>query len=762
MPSAIAEETLTACRVRVTGHVQGVGFRPFVKRLADDLGLVGGVGNDSAGVFLDVKGSREQLDSFFISLRADAPKESHIEAVDIETIDVRHRYDFEIYPCPEETPGPRRARVPRDYATCVACLTETRDPENRRFRYAFTTCTTCGPRYTLLNRMPYERAGTAMRAFPLCRDCACEFTDCDDRRFHAEVMACPQCGPRVSCDDCTDDDALVRAADVLKRGKIVALKGLGGYQLLTRADDDAAIARLRACKRRPTKPLAVMVRTVVDAERFSLLRDIERELLASRENPILLVTVRAESGLAGGIAPHLDHVGLMLPTTPMHHRLLELVDFPVVATSCNRGEEPILADDATAADLAALADVVLTHDRPIVRRLDDSVVRVIAGQPSVIRLARGYAPLPLTALERWLDRLGSKRPAGGVLALGGHQKNAVALWTGTQAILGPHLGDLDGVRTRSAWQRRLGELAELFGSPIRMLAVDLHPDYASRRWAEASGLPIIEVAHHYAHAVSAMVEHDLLDQTVLALTWDGTGLGPSGELWGGECLRASVNSFERVATLRPICLPGGEAAIRQPWRIGVAMLIDAFGTTPASIWSGVSNDAVGSVSQMLDRNVCCPTTTSIGRLFDGVASLLLGVSDVSYEGEAAAWLESEADPTNEGEYPVVVEHSQGMAIWDWRPAVRALVADRDQGVSEAVCAARFHNTIARWSQIVASGNSEADVVFAGGCFQNALLTECVKTRLESIGKRVHLPGIIPVNDGGLAAGQLAIALARRA
>ncbi len=762
MPSAIAAETLTACRVRIGGHVQGVGFRPFVKRLADDLGLAGGVGNDSAGVVLDIEGLREQIEAFLANLQFNAPVASRIEALNIEAIEVEHRHNFEIYPCPEEPPGPCHARVPRDSAMCAACLAESCDPADRRFRYAFTTCTTCGPRYTLLNRMPYERDSTSMRAFPFCRDCACEFANVDDRRFHAEVMACPQCGPRVFCGGLKDDAAMVCAAESLRRGEIVALKGLGGYQLLTRADNDAAIARLRARKHRPTKPLAVMVRTIAEADRYADLSTMERELLASRENAIVLVKSRGESGLGAGLAPHLDYVGLMLPTTPMHYRLLERFDFPVVATSCNRGEEPILADEAAPADLAALADVVLTHDRHIVRRLDDSVVRVVAGQPSVIRLARGYAPLPLISLESWLDRLGSSRPAGGVLALGSHQKNAVALWTGTQAILGPHLGDLDSARTRSAWQRHLGELSELYGSPVRTLAVDLHPDYAARRWAEASGLPIIEVAHHHAHATAAMVEHDLLDETVLALTWDGTGLGPTGGLWGGECLRASIRGFERFAALRPIRLPGGDAAIRQPWRIAVGMLIDAFSETPSTMWTGVSNDMVGVVAQMLDRRVCCPTTTSMGRLFDGIASLILGMSVVSHEGEAAAWLESTADSANTDGYPIIVEHQHGTAIWDWRPAVRALIADCNQGVSKGVRAARFHNTIARWAQIVTSENSEVDVVLTGGCFQNALLTVRVKNELEAIGKRVHLPGIIPVNDGGLAAGQLAIALARLA
>jgi hydrogenase maturation protein HypF len=768
MQSTNVMANTAAYRVRVTGHVQGVGFRPFVKRLADDLGLTGSVSNDSNGVFIEIEGEPSHLDALLLRLRGDAPETVRIETVTTERMDCIARETFEILLAPRARLGAGLARAPRDRAVCDECLNEFRDPVDRRHQYAFTTCTTCGPRYTVLKSMPYERGGTSMSDFPLCDICAREFVDVDDRRFHAEVMACSRCGPQVDFQDMrsshreTGDVAIDRAADALTRGDIVALKGLGGFQLLARADDAATVARLRARKHRPSKPLAVMVRSYAEATRYAHLDADDREWLESPENPIVLVRQRHDAALFAGIAPNLNQVGVLLPTTPLHHRLLEHVSFPVVATSGNRREEPILADDATATDLGVLADVALTHNRPIVRRLDDSVLRVIAGKASVIRLARGFAPHPLTSLERWLDRLGSDRPTGGVLALGGQQKNAVALWTGRQAILGPHFGDLESGRARSVWRRHLKDLAGLFGAEIQTLITDLHPDYAAYRWAERSGLPMVKVAHHHAHAAAAMVEHNLLDRTVLALTWDGTGLGPGGELWGGECLRASLTDFQRIAALRPLRLPGGEAAIRQPWRIGVALLNDALGDVNESLWADISFATVRGIRQLLDRQIQCSVTTSLGRLFDGVASLLLGVSHVTYEGEAATWMESIADPAIDDSYPVEFENQDGLLIWDWRPVVRSMVADRNLGVPTAICSTRFHNSIARWAQIVASTHSESDIVLSGGCFQNALLTDRVGRGLETIGKRVHRPGIIPVNDGGLAAGQLAVGLARPA
>jgi hydrogenase maturation protein HypF len=762
MSAPIAKPCRLAHRLRVFGDVQGVGFRPYVKRLADELGVSGCVGNDRDGVYIELEGDAARIDVLLRRLPREVPCPARIETMEVQPIQCSERVGFSIEST-QASAGARRARIPRDRGLCAACRREIHDSHDRRHRYPFTSCVVCGPRYTVLARMPYERAGTVMTQFPMCSRCSGEFQNPTDRRHHAEVMACAACGPEVSFQSLCDskasvgEEAIRFAVDALIQGQIVALKGIGGFQLLVRADDSEAVAGLRARKQRPSKPLAVMVRSLDEASQHVHLGSAESEALACAENPIVLLPRRSESTIALEVSPHLNHIGVLLPTTPLHSLLLENLPFPVVATSCNRGEEPILGEEATSKDIADLADAVLDHNRPILRRLDDSVVRLIDGRKSVIRLARGYAPLPLTNLERWVGRKG-EAPGGGLIALGGQQKNAVALWTGAQAVLGPHIGDLEGNRTFAAWRDHLLELSKLYGTEPRVMIADAHPDYAATRWAEDSGLPVEKVFHHHAHAAAAMVEHDLLDRPVLALTWDGTGLGPGGVLWGGECLRATLTDFERISTLRPIPLPGGDAAIREPWRIAAALIWESFGNVRGFPSSNISAKQIQGVVRLLETGVQCPRASSLGRLFDGFACLILGANTVTYEGEAAAWLEAIADPTVQEAYPIAVEKIAGVLVWDWRPTVKALIAD--QGSSASSRAARFHNSIADWARTVAIAYPDEDVVCSGGCFQNALLTQRVCHALESIGKRVGRPGLIPVNDGGLAAGQLAIALGR--
>ena len=761
----------SAIRVRVRGLVQGVGFRPHVYRLACDLGLTGWVRNDGAGVLIHAEGSPATLDCFSHQLTSDAPSAATIEAVESEVSEQHGATRFRILTTRQEDDGPGSVRVPADRAVCPACLAEVDDPADRRHAYPFTTCTDCGPRYSILARLPYDRPETGMVGFRLCKDCAEEYDDPECRRFHAETIACPACGPALLFRDlrsgaaCAGPAAITSAAECLRAGSVLALKGVGGFQLLARADCSDAVRLLRRLKVRPSKPLALMVLSADEAEHIGRVGPAERRLLTSAENPIVLLDLLpgGNEALAPEVAPRLASVGVQLPTTPLHHLLLGQIEFPAICTSANRSDEPIISD-AAALLAADLAGAVLTHNRPIVRRVDDSVLRVIDGRSVTVRLGRGLAPLPLPSLERWARK---NRPGAlPCLATGGHQKAAPALWTGTQAVLSAHVGDLDSAQTRRTFVETAGSLAELYGCSVASLACDLHPDYFSTRWAHEQGRPVVAVQHHHAHAVACMVEHDLLDREVLAFTWDGTGYGPDGTVWGGEVLRTHLNGFERVSSLRPFPLPGGEAAIRHPARVALGLLTQAIG--PDAVLGdvvlldrlGLTAGAAGTLLRAVERGVNSPWTSSVGRLFDGVAAMLLAVGETSSEGEAAGWLEAVADADVIDAYPLpLVSEVGGTARGDWRPLVRALHEDWRRGESCGRCAARFHNALAGWAAVVAATFPVHNVVLGGGCFQNALLTTRVRAAVEQLGRRVFGPGQVPPGDGGLAVGQLAVALA---
>lgn len=768
--------TVAAVALRVRGLVQGVGFRPFVFRLARQLRLTGWVRNDARGVAIHVEGHPRRLERFCAGLVHGAPRCAKVSGLQrVPAMPAGHT-DFRIVPSSDDgretTDG---MRVPTDRATCPACRREVFDASNRRHGYPFTNCTSCGPRYSIVRDLPYDRPATSMAAFALCADCRREYQAPADRRFHAEPVACAVCGPQVALwngegrELAAGHDAVAVAADRLRAGDIVATKGLGGFQLLVRADDAAAVRRLRERKGRPTKPLAVMVADVRSASRFVRIGPADRRLLRSPKNPIVLLErdPGADRFLVPEVAPRLRWIGVMLPTTPLHHLLLAELDFVVVCTSGNRGDEPIVIEEREVVPrLAGVADLFLVHNRPILRRVDDSVVRPAAGGSVTLRLARGYVPLPLPALERWAAR---RRPLpAGILAVGGQQKSALALWTGTQAVLGPHIGDLNSPRAREAFDRLTRELPELYRCAIGAVAHDLHPDYFSTHWATAQGRTAIAVQHHHAHAGAVMVEHDLLDEEVLVFTWDGTGFGPDGTVWGGEVLRARMNGFERVASLRPFALAGGEHAIREPARVALALLADALGAKAVEADAdlqgrlGMNATTTRGLLQMVTRGVNAPVTSSMGRLFDGVAALLLSAKRVSYEGEAAAWLESLASESAVDGYPLpVVESEGGVPRGDWRPLIRAILADIRGGVDTAVISARFHQSLADWAAVVAHRHPHLPVVVGGGCFQNRLLLERLVATLRASGRRVYYSGRIPPNDGGLAVGQLAVSLSER-
>lgn len=753
-----------ARRLRVHGSVQGVGFRPAVCRLASALHLDGWVCNDGVGVLIHLEGPYAKLDAFRHRLTGVLPSAARIEAFTEEAVDGEAAVGFHVCAGASRSDERMTARVPADRAMCGRCRAEIFDTANRRFRHPFASCTDCGPRLSILLAMPYERDATSMAGFAMCASCAAEYRDVADRRFHAEPIACPRCGPRLSFRESTtlaseDWLAIVATAEELRAGRIVALKGLGGYQFLVRADDDAAVARLRARKRRPTKPLAVMVGSMEHAERVACILPLERELLVSAENPIVLAeSRRAVSSL---VAPNLGHIGVLLPTTPLHALLLSLLAFPVIATSGNHGEEPIAIDEVERVRLDTIADAFLDHYRPIMRRVDDSVVRVIDGKAMTIRLARGLAPCVVPALEE-LARAVDAPP---MLAVGGQQKVALALWSGSQAILGPHLGDMDHPEARNAFDVATRDLAQLYRCEPAVLIGDLHPDYHTTRWAQSSSLPFFRVQHHHAHAAACMAEHSLLDREVLGVIFDGTGFGDDGTIWGGEIIQATSRDFKRVASLDTIVLPGGEAAIHEPTRTALSVLGDTYGWDAVPAWLldrlEFEPQRASGLVRMIERDIHSPRTSSVGRLFDAVAALLLRAHKVSYEGEAALWLEATVDPDEASAYAIGVRvDRRGLLRGDWRPVIRGLVADIADDVTPGVCAARFHNALANWSAAVAASSPCGDVVLGGGCFQNAYLTVRTRAALESLGKTVHVPARIPANDGGLAVGQLVVALAR--
>jgi len=752
--------------MRIRGLVQGVGFRPAMYRLATAVKLNGWVCNDGVGVLIHLEGASTALDMFRRRLPSVLPRAACVESIAEKSADCEGQSDFRIRAETLVNEGSIQVRIPPDRALCASCRLDVLSEANRRYRHSFASCIECGPRYSILEEIPYERHCTSMAAFRMCRGCAAEYGDKEDRRFHAEPIACPDCGPHLAysvfATDVRDDwHALMAAVVALRSGRIVALKGLGGYQLLVRADDEDAVARLRRRKRRSSKPFAVMVASIEEAERIARISPVERELLLAPENPIVLLESRYK--LADAVAPRLRQIGILLPTTPLHLLLLSQLGFPVVATSGNRNEEPIAIDDAGRNALTAIADAFLDHDREIVRRVDDSVVRVIDEHPMLIRLARGFAPSVLPALESWAMSTNIAIPP--MLAVGGQQKVALALWTGSQAVLAQHLGTLDDPESRRLFEQASHDLARLYRCEAKTIAGDLHPDYFTTRWAQSAGLSFFQVQHHHAHAVACMVEHGLLGRDVLGITFDGTGFGIDGTIWGGEFLRATMIDFHRVASLDTFALPGGEAAIREPNRIALSLLAETFGPTGVPTWLldrlRFSVERARVLVRMMERGILSPRTSSVGRLFDAIAALLLQVHKVSYEGESALWLESAVDPSEESAYPIRVRvDASGLQRGDWRPLIRCLIEDIASSVAPGVCAARFHNALARWTAAIAAASPCEDVVLGGGCFQNAHLTGQACAALESLGKKVYMPSRIPANDGGLAVGQLAVAMAR--
>ncbi|MBE0658424.1 MAG: carbamoyltransferase HypF [Bryobacteraceae bacterium] len=699
----------TRLRISLAGALQGVGFRPFVHNLAVPMGLAGWVRNTASGALIEVEGTQPALDDFRRRLRAELPPAAMILAEEFSWLAPSGVAGFEIQA--SEPSELKTAVILPDLATCPACLREMRTPGERRFGYAFTNCTRCGPRYTIVEAIPYDRPNTTMARFELCEACRAEYTDPRDRRFHAQPIACPMCGPRLSV-------SIESAAAVLRGGGILALKGIGGYQLLCDAGDEPAVLRLRERKLREWKPFAVMAPSVEQLRRHARVSDEEAALLESAAAPIVLLEAMDGTGLAPAVRRGSPWLGAMLPYSPLHHLLMEAFPHPVVCTSGNLSDEPIAIANGEAQErLGAVADGFLDHDRPVARPCDDSVARITAGRTTLLRRARGYAPMPV-----WTGRAMPK-----VLALGGHLKSTVALAVGRQVVVSQHIGDLDSPESRDAFVRTIEDLCRLYEFSPDVVACDLHPDYFSTVHASSFGCQVRHVQHHHAHAASCIAENGL-EGAVLAVTWDGTGLGTDGTIWGGEIFIVEGWQFERVAHLRPFLLPGGDAAMKDCSR-------------PAS---GILHE-IGRPSPhltILERRLNCVETTSVGRLFDALA-YLGGFTDRNhFEGEAGLLMEAAA-----------MRESAGRAVpmpeGDWRELAAEFI-DRPS-------ARMLHDSLAGWIVETTLETRVKQVALSGGCFQNALLVSLVVDALERRGIRVATHQRVPANDGGISLGQAVLA-----
>ncbi|MDH4154635.1 MAG: carbamoyltransferase HypF [Nitrospira sp.] len=777
-------------RVEVEGTVQGVGFRPFIYRLARELGLTGCVQNTRNGVSIEVEGDLPVIEGFLQRLHTDVPPSALIETMNTTIVPVLDDVGFSINKSTDS--GQRILVTPPDLATCADCLYELTDPHDRHFRYPFLTCTQCGPRYSLLTSIPYERSNTTMADFELCSACRTEYSTESDRRFHAESIACASCGPRLCLWDeqghevASGEDALRRAQVLLDQGLIVAVKGLGGFQLWVDATSDEAVRRLRERKRRPDKPFALLFPSIEAVKDHCLLSSDEEALLCSPQAPIVLARKRRNAVLAESVAPGNSYLGAMLPATPLHHLLMTLLQRPIVATSGNRSEEPIVIDEREAlVRLNRIADAFLVHDRPIARPVDDSVVMMVprtlgvedtrrAEQPKtdvmILRRARGYVPKAIS----WTDG-----PAPGVqgpvLAVGGHLKNTVALLTGNRVLLSQHLGDLSTVEAERAFRQAIEDLQRLLQITPQAIACDLHPDYRStvfaRELAATLSTPLVPVQHHHAHVASCMAEHKLGGE-VLGIAWDGAGYGGDGQVWGGEFLIANYRQFTRFASLKPFRLLGGEAAMKEPGRSTAAVLWELMGENmlvqDLPSWK-VPGDRREQLAALLRSGIASPWTTSMGRLFDAVTSLTGLCHRASFEGQAAMAVqfaaEEEADRGGAriAGYPIdVIPGQDSGAKWmlDWRPMISALLDDLRKGYRPEQIALRFHATLAESMVRVAQVAGLPRVVLTGGCFQNRLLLSLVRTYLEKAGFAVYSHALVPPNDGGLSLGQAVVAVYR--
>jgi hydrogenase maturation protein HypF len=752
-----SEYNIKCLKITVRGAVQGVGFRPFVFRLANELGLTGWVNNSPSGVFIEVEGATDKLELFLGRLQSDRPPLSSIQSLESAFVDQRGFSQFEVRPSEES--GLKSTLVMADIAVCEDCLKEMNDPDDRRYRYPFINCTNCGPRYSIIEALPYDRPNTTMRLFPMCEECQSEYENPADRRFHAQPIACPKCGPRVALwnidgkELSSNDEALKQACSAIKAGSIVAIKGLGGFHLVVDAANEDAIKRLRRHKHREEKPLALMYRSWEKAAKDCELFSGEKRLLMSPESPIVLL--KKQRALIGNpafeaVAPNNPYLGIMLPYTPIHHLLMQELDGPIVASSGNISDEPICIDENEAiARLKGIAELFLVHNRPIRRHVDDSIVRIIAGRKMMMRRARGYAPLPIYV----------KQNISNVLAVGAHLKNSVAIGMDRRVFISQHIGDLETTQAYGAFENVIRSLSDLYEFRPEAAACDIHPDYLSSQYARKTGLPLVKVQHHYAHILGCMAENEI-EPPVLGVSWDGTGLGLDGTIWGGEFLIGDEKDFVRIAHFKTFGLPGGDKAVKEPRRTALGILYEMYGDKAFKMAEIASVEAFDKselplLSKMLQSGLNCPKTSSAGRLFDAVSSIVGLRQTTNYEGQSAMELEfAIGDIQSDELYGFEIADNSNPIIINWRLIIRQIIEDIKRDTPIGLISAKFHNTLAEIICRMAEIAKIEKVVLSGGCFQNKYLIEKAINWLAQRGFRPYWNQRVPPNDGGIALGQV--------
>jgi len=761
--SKTTKQALKLASISVLGIVQGVGFRPFVYGLAVKHNLKGWVYNTSEDVKIEVEGKAEAIRQFERELQTQAPPLAHIETVNIEYHPPRHYKKFEIRK--SRSREGKYQLISPDIATCQACFDEVMDPEDRRYRYPFTNCTNCGPRFTIIEDMPYDRPKTTMSSFQMCSQCQSEYDNPLDRRFHAQPNACPICGPHVELIDNQGDlisgsDPITAASQFLKEGKILAIKGLGGFLLACDATDDAVVKTLRQRKRRSSKPFAIMVADIEQAKKHCYVSPEEEDLLAAPQSPIVLLKWRDESSVSPEVAPNLQFLGVMLPYTPLHHILLRDTGLPLVMTSGNLSEEPIARDnDEALKRLSSIADYFLIHNRDIYSRYDDSVSMIERGASQLVRRARSYAPYPVRLLFE----------AKQVLGCGAEEKNTFCLIKDSYAFLSQHIGDMENIETLEHFDDTISLYRRLFRVEPEIVAHDLHPDYLATKYAREvsmSGVKIVPVQHHHAHIASCMADNGL-ESTVIGVAFDGTGMGADGNIWGGEFLVADYRNYKRVGHLEYLPLPGGAAAIKRPYRTAVGYILTLLGESALdcdlSAMKKADDTEMEVIKRQIERRINSPLTSSMGRLFDAVSALLGIRSEIDYEGQAAVELEMAAhreDIWVQESYPYCISEDEGVKIVRLRDLLSAVIKDSKQDVSKGSISVKFHHTIARMidemCRSIADETEITQVALSGGVFQNRLLLKKTTDLLESGGFQVFTHRQVPCNDGGISLGQAVV------